>query len=44
MAAFLKVFDDKYGGVETYLKTHVHLSDEDIDTIRQNILAPVSRQ
>ncbi|KAI0092184.1 protein-tyrosine phosphatase-like protein [Irpex rosettiformis] len=43
MSAFLKEFDNKYGGVECYLKTHVHLSDEDIDTVRRNILTPQSR-
>ena len=40
MIAFLKVIEEKYGGVENYLRTHVLLTDDDIATIRRNILAP----
>jgi len=44
MIAFLKLVDDKYGGVDTYLNTYVQLSKEDLTTIRRNILIPLSRQ
>lgn len=44
MLAFLELVDQKYGGVEGYMKQYVQLSDEDIGTIRRNILAPQSRQ
>jgi len=44
MLAFLELIDKKYGGVEGYLKRYVQLSEEDIGTIRRNILAPQSRQ
>lgn len=44
MVAFLKLIDEKYGGVEGYLKQYVQLTDNDIATIRHNILAPQSRQ
>jgi len=38
MAAFLKHFDEHYNGVHEYLKHYVGLSDEDIETIRNNLL------
>ncbi|GLB34077.1 putative tyrosine phosphatase [Lyophyllum shimeji] len=38
MRAFLTLLQDKYGGVEAYLKQYVNLSDDDIRQIRQNIL------
>ncbi|KAI0700583.1 protein-tyrosine phosphatase-like protein [Cytidiella melzeri] len=44
MIAFLRLIDEKYGGVEAYLKAYAHLSDEDISTVRRNILAPRSSQ
>jgi hypothetical protein len=44
MIAFLELIDVKYGGVDTYLKTYVQLSEEDLTTIRRNILIPISRQ
>ena len=40
MRAFLRLVDEKYGGVEGYLKSYVELSDEDIDAIRRNLLIP----
>ncbi|KAH9482512.1 Triple specificity protein phosphatase PtpB [Psilocybe cubensis] len=40
MQAFLQHFDEKYGGAVTYLKEYVGFSDEDIVTIRRNILTP----
>ncbi|PFH51324.1 hypothetical protein AMATHDRAFT_142937 [Amanita thiersii Skay4041] len=44
MLAFLKLIDGKYHGVEQYVKDFVKLSDEDIATIRENILiTPGSR-
>jgi len=42
MEAFLKHFDYAYGGTEAYLKKYVGLTDEDIATIKHNILAPSS--
>ncbi|CAL1700431.1 unnamed protein product [Somion occarium] len=39
MLAFLALLREKYGGVREYLKKYVHLSDQDIDIIRQNMLA-----
>ncbi|KAJ7639191.1 protein-tyrosine phosphatase-like protein [Roridomyces roridus] len=41
MTAFLEMLDSRYSGVETYVKTF-GLSDEDIATIRRNILVPRS--
>ena len=40
MLAFLSLLDEKYGGVEGYLKSVTQLTDEDISTIRSNILSP----
>ncbi|KDR84016.1 hypothetical protein GALMADRAFT_236600 [Galerina marginata CBS 339.88] len=40
MQAFLKHFDKKYGGAVEYLKHYVKLSDEEIATIKRNILIP----
>ena len=40
MHAFLKYFDENYGGAEEYIRRHVGLSDEDITTIKNNILIP----
>jgi len=40
MLAFLSLLGEKYGGVEEYLKGVVQLTDEDISTIRSNILVP----
>ena len=40
MLAFLSLLEEKYSGVEGYLKDVVQLSDEDISTIRSNILTP----
>ncbi|KAI0080790.1 hypothetical protein K474DRAFT_1636729 [Panus rudis PR-1116 ss-1] len=42
MLAFLKHLEDHYGGVEAYLKEYVKLTDEDIETIRQNLIIPSS--
>lgn len=38
MISFLQLLDGKYGGVESYLKTHVGITDEEIHIIRRNIL------
>ena len=38
MLAFLNLLQEKYGGVRQYLKHHLGLTDEDIATIRSNIL------
>ncbi|PPQ78212.1 hypothetical protein CVT25_015531 [Psilocybe cyanescens] len=40
MQAFLQHFDEKYGGAVAYLKNYVGFSDEEISTIRRNILIP----
>ncbi|KAF8165595.1 protein-tyrosine phosphatase-like protein [Crassisporium funariophilum] len=40
MQAFLKHLDEKYGGVEEYIKRYVGLTDEEITTIKSNILIP----
>lgn len=40
MTAFLKLLDEQYGGVEEYLRRYIKLSDEDIPTIRENMLVP----
>ena len=42
MLAFLSLLEEKYGGVEGYLKGIVQLTDEDVSTIRSNILTPRS--
>jgi len=38
MLAFLLMLQEKYGGVENYLKEYSGLSDEDIEEIRTNLL------
>ncbi|KAF9455935.1 protein-tyrosine phosphatase-like protein [Collybia nuda] len=38
MLAFLTLLQDKYGGVESYVKKHLEFSDGDIEAIRKNIL------
>ncbi|KAG6850904.1 hypothetical protein H0H93_006730 [Arthromyces matolae] len=38
MTAFLSLLRDKYGGPEDYIKNYCHLTDEDVRTIRKNIL------
>ena len=40
MHAFLRLLDDKYGGVEEYLRRYVQLTDHDIEAIRRNMLVP----
>ncbi|KAI9068474.1 hypothetical protein FKP32DRAFT_1663747 [Trametes sanguinea] len=40
MVAFLKMLDERYGGVENYVKNVVGLTDDDIATIRKNFLVP----
>jgi len=42
MKAFLSLLEERYGGVERYLKGVVQLTDKDISTIRSNILIPRS--
>lgn len=42
MLAFLALLQDKYEGVESYLKKYIDLSGEDIETIRNNILVPTN--
>lgn len=44
MVAFLQLIDKNYGGVEGYMREYLQLTDDDINTIRKNILAPGSRQ
>jgi hypothetical protein len=38
MIAFLKLLEDKYGGVDTYVKNYLELNDDDIRKIQDNIL------
>ncbi|KAJ7094445.1 protein-tyrosine phosphatase-like protein [Mycena belliarum] len=40
MTAFLDLIDEKFSGVEEYVKRFAGLSDEDIVTIRCNLLVP----
>ena len=40
MISFLRLLEEKYGGVEEYLRQYVSLTDDDISTIRRNILVP----
>jgi len=40
MVAFLVLLEEKYSGVEGYLKGVVQLTDEDISAVRTNILTP----
>lgn len=42
MIAFLALLQDRYGGVEEYVKTFCHLSSDDIDIIRKNLLTTIS--
>lgn len=42
MIAFLKLLEDKYDGVEAYVKKYVGLKDDDIHKIQDNILVPSS--
>jgi hypothetical protein len=44
MSAFLKHFDEKYGGVEHYVRQYIGLSDKDIETIRNNLLVDAGSQ
>ncbi|KAI0375894.1 hypothetical protein BV20DRAFT_932406 [Pilatotrama ljubarskyi] len=44
MLAFLQMLEERYGGVEEYVKKVVGLTDEDIATIRKNFLVPDSSQ
>jgi hypothetical protein len=43
MAAFLKHLDEHYKGVDEYIRHYVGLSDEDIDTIRSNLLVDADK-
>ncbi|KAF5363895.1 hypothetical protein D9756_000217 [Leucocoprinus leucothites] len=40
MIAFLKLIEEKYHGVDAYVKKYVGFNDGDISTIRDNILIP----
>ncbi|KAJ6538477.1 protein-tyrosine phosphatase-like protein [Mycena vulgaris] len=40
MSAFLDMLDEKFSGVEEYVKRFTHISDEDIVIIRRNLLVP----
>ncbi|KIM46439.1 hypothetical protein M413DRAFT_17086 [Hebeloma cylindrosporum] len=40
MQAFLEHFDEKYGGVDEYVRRYVGLSDEEIAIIKRNLLIP----
>lgn len=38
MIAFFNLLEEKYGGVEAYIKSHTGLTDEDLKTIRSNLI------
>jgi len=38
MTAFLELLHNKYGGAEGYVKLYAKLSDEDVATIRRNLI------
>jgi hypothetical protein len=40
MQAFMMMLDERYGGVEEYVRRICGLTDQDIVIIRQNLLAP----
>jgi hypothetical protein len=40
MQSFLKYFQEKYGGAETYIRGYVGLTDREIATIKRHILIP----
>ncbi|KAI0638416.1 protein-tyrosine phosphatase-like protein [Trametes polyzona] len=42
MLAFLQLLQERYGGVEAYVKNVVGLTEEDIATIRKNFLVPAT--
>ncbi|EKM79889.1 hypothetical protein AGABI1DRAFT_113143 [Agaricus bisporus var. burnettii JB137-S8] len=42
MTAFLELLQDKYGGVDTYVKNYLGLSDDDVCKIQENILVSSS--
>ncbi|KIY63706.1 hypothetical protein CYLTODRAFT_432849 [Cylindrobasidium torrendii FP15055 ss-10] len=41
MRALLDMLKEKYGGVEAYLKTWVHLDDADFVQLRRNLIVPI---
>ena len=40
MQAFIKMLDERYGGVKEYVRRMCGLKDQDIVTIQQNLLVP----
>jgi hypothetical protein len=38
MRAFFNLLEEKYGGVETYVKAYTELTDEDLKIIRSNLV------
>jgi len=40
MQAFITMLDERYGGVKEYVRRICGLTDQDIATIRQNLLVP----
>ncbi|KAH7919534.1 hypothetical protein BV22DRAFT_1108028 [Leucogyrophana mollusca] len=40
MQAFLSLLDNKYGGVEVYVKQYTGLTDDDLAIIRSNLVVP----
>jgi hypothetical protein len=39
MIAFLHLLDERYGGENKYLMSHVGLSEEDLAMIRKNVIS-----
>jgi hypothetical protein len=40
MIAFLSLLEKKFGGVEAYLKDYPHLTDDEIQRLKQSMLVP----
>ncbi|EAU84322.2 hypothetical protein CC1G_01318 [Coprinopsis cinerea okayama7 len=44
MMAVLKHIEERYGGAENYIKRYVGLSDEELETVRNNLLVPGTQE
>jgi hypothetical protein len=42
MQAFVNMLGERYGGVKEYVRRTCGLTDQDIATVRQNLLTPKS--
>jgi Tyrosine phosphatase family len=41
MQAFIRMLDERYGGVKEYVRRTCSLTDQDMVIIRQNLLVPI---